>query len=389
MDENKFVYAPKYISQFECIGKDCIDSCCSGWKIELDKRSFQNYKESKNHKIRKISQKYLSKYEHGSVNSYGKTINDQKNNCPFLNKEKLCNIYSYLGKDKLSIGCSTYPRKIKQFKNVKFISAELSCPEITKLCLSDSKSSSITKLELKDCSNIYNSSNILSIPLKSNLEKKYEIFLTEISKSFESKDSTLVSCIEEIIPLSEKLYNQKINQGNNKNLKIDIVNCLKTQINFFSQICFNNNMENISRYTNICINIAKKSNFFSTPERDFQRKYIKIHKKKFKNFENKNSFLLKNVFINELLGNIEIIPSNLDSFNNLIREILFKIGLSRFLLICDLIDEGKETNVNDFIYIISAVFKNIQNSKKKIDHIVSFLKKLDNNILCKNIDLIK
>ena len=35
-NNNKIFITPDYMTKFKCIGKDCIDSCCAGWNIELD-----------------------------------------------------------------------------------------------------------------------------------------------------------------------------------------------------------------------------------------------------------------------------------------------------------------------------------------------------------------
>ena len=37
-------FIPEYMLDFRCIGKDCIDSCCVGWNIEIDKKTFKKYK---------------------------------------------------------------------------------------------------------------------------------------------------------------------------------------------------------------------------------------------------------------------------------------------------------------------------------------------------------
>ena len=43
-------FIPEYMLDFKCIGKDCIDSCCVGWNIEIDKKTFEKYKNSSNKK---------------------------------------------------------------------------------------------------------------------------------------------------------------------------------------------------------------------------------------------------------------------------------------------------------------------------------------------------
>ena len=38
-NSNEIFLTPDYMLNFKCIGKDCIDSCCTGWNIEIDKDS--------------------------------------------------------------------------------------------------------------------------------------------------------------------------------------------------------------------------------------------------------------------------------------------------------------------------------------------------------------
>ena len=43
MQSNKNFFVPEYIQDFRCIGKDCIDSCCVGWNINIDKETYKKY----------------------------------------------------------------------------------------------------------------------------------------------------------------------------------------------------------------------------------------------------------------------------------------------------------------------------------------------------------
>ena len=42
-NSNEIFFTPDYITNFKCIGKECIDSCCTGWNIEIDKDTYKNY----------------------------------------------------------------------------------------------------------------------------------------------------------------------------------------------------------------------------------------------------------------------------------------------------------------------------------------------------------
>ena len=41
------VLKPFYYDEFNCIAGQCIDSCCIGWKIDIDKKSYNKYKKIK------------------------------------------------------------------------------------------------------------------------------------------------------------------------------------------------------------------------------------------------------------------------------------------------------------------------------------------------------
>ena len=135
MNNNETFFSPNYMTNFKCIGKDCIDTCCNGWNIDIDKETYKNYINSSEKKINLISKQYLVKNDTKTRLSYA-TVKNKNRSCPFLADNKSCNAYNILGKDSLSIGCSTYPRVVKKLGNLSFIAGELSCPEISKLCLS-------------------------------------------------------------------------------------------------------------------------------------------------------------------------------------------------------------------------------------------------------------
>ena len=41
------VTLPHYFKEFKCIGGKCEDSCCIGWDIDIDERTYADYKEVK------------------------------------------------------------------------------------------------------------------------------------------------------------------------------------------------------------------------------------------------------------------------------------------------------------------------------------------------------
>ncbi|MDC3176469.1 hypothetical protein OBA28_01780 [Alphaproteobacteria bacterium] len=71
------------------------------------KNRFNKYENSTNREIKAISKKFVVKNKSTSNLNYRRFIN-QNGCCPLLSKENLCIAFNSLGKDRLSVGCSTF-----------------------------------------------------------------------------------------------------------------------------------------------------------------------------------------------------------------------------------------------------------------------------------------
>jgi len=381
MKANNNFFVPEYMQDFQCIGKDCIDSCCIGWNVEIDKKTYEKYENSQNKQVKLISKKFLVKKDENSDISYGK-LADNKKCCPFLSKEKLCKAYSLLGKDSLSIGCSTYPRVIKKFDKIGFIAGDMSCPEIARLCL-NKPNLKIRKVKKNKLLNIFNSKNVFTLEIPKKFPDKILKFIEEIFYNVNAPN-TVFEFLEQLIISYEKIYKNKNFKPFSKNEKEEIKeNSLYIETKFLAKICFSN-LTSESRYTKICRKSAEKSKYFNNAESEFVKKFVNIYKTKFDKFRKKNNFVFKNFFINEYIKNIEDVIHSKDSFNDFVREVILFLSLTNFLLVCQLFEDNKKVNINTYVEILSAVIKKIQSSQKK-KTIKNFLKKLDNNTLLKRL----
>ena len=134
---DKIVLSPSYMNKFKCIGEKCSDSCCVGWNIEIDKKSYQNYRKCTNKSFRvNLDLKIKRNRKSNSDSNYAKIIlNEDNGKCPFLNEENLCDIYINMGQQYMSTTCSAYPRSHNKVNNILEESLTLSCPEAAKLVL--------------------------------------------------------------------------------------------------------------------------------------------------------------------------------------------------------------------------------------------------------------
>jgi len=127
---------PEYIQEFSCIGSACEDSCCSGWRVNIDEATYKKYKKSEDIELKPLFEKNVTRQRSQSTPlNYAKLKMGNNNSCSFLTEEKLCHIQMNLGEEALSNTCATYPRVINRINGVVEKSATMSCPEAARLTL--------------------------------------------------------------------------------------------------------------------------------------------------------------------------------------------------------------------------------------------------------------
>ena len=140
---------PLYTQRFACIGSDCEDTCCSGWRVTIDKKTFTTYKQSTNPQlVDRLESKVKRVRSQSSDSNYARMELDPKTgDCPMI-EEHLCSIQKELGEDKLSNTCFTFPRVSKEFGGIHQQALTLSCPEAARLALLADDAMSFTQSEI-------------------------------------------------------------------------------------------------------------------------------------------------------------------------------------------------------------------------------------------------
>lgn len=147
---NNRVLMPTYMKSFACIGGECEDSCCAGWQVTLDKKSYKTYKNLKDSQLAKSLQKSMKRNKSDSATpaNYASFHLDEHGRCPMLNQENLCSIQLNVGEDLLSPTCKTYPRVLNRVDGTNEMSAKLSCPEIARLVLLNKEKMECEEVEI-------------------------------------------------------------------------------------------------------------------------------------------------------------------------------------------------------------------------------------------------
>ena len=133
MDEPR-VRQPRHYEAFRCIGADCEDTCCSGWRVTVDRHTYDLYQDCSNPELKPSFASLITINGNSANDDDYASITPNGTECPFLS-DGLCSIQQKLGEDYLSKLCATYPRVMNVVDGVLERSLEASCPEAARLAL--------------------------------------------------------------------------------------------------------------------------------------------------------------------------------------------------------------------------------------------------------------
>ncbi len=123
---------------FECVGSDCSDTCCSGWGVSIDKFTLANWQNDPEKVDYAKHLKILPTPTAEELDAAGVILNPN-GDCPFLDKQKLCDIQKKHGHETLSFTCRSFPRSKNDFYGIKEENLSLACPTAATLLLGSSK----------------------------------------------------------------------------------------------------------------------------------------------------------------------------------------------------------------------------------------------------------
>ncbi len=196
------VLQPYYYDDFKCIADKCKDSCCHGWVVTIEKKSFLKYRKVKGEFGKRLN-KNIRRLRKNSDIEYGQMILDDEMKCEFLNENNLCDMYIKMGAEYLCNTCTSYPRSICNYQNIAEKNLSLSCPRVSEILVNSKEQLDfIMKDELVEKLGV-NSENILESKTDRGL---YDLLW--IGRSF----SIDIAQFKEI-PIWKRLVFVKITEG--------------------------------------------------------------------------------------------------------------------------------------------------------------------------------
>jgi lysine-N-methylase len=147
--DNK-IYAPQYVTQFSCIGSACEDTCCAGWRVEIDQRTYRKYRNTKKPEVKELLDSNLKRNRNNpSEQNYAYIQMMEDGSCPLLTSEHLCRVHKYMGESALSHTCTVYPRRYNAVLGVIEETLTMSCPEAARLALLNKSPMNFVEIPIK------------------------------------------------------------------------------------------------------------------------------------------------------------------------------------------------------------------------------------------------
>lgn len=123
------VMEPLFVKNFNCAGDSCPDHCCHSWQITVNKKSYKQLKKNNNIIIRQLANASME-LTRTSDQNYARIKMDKQGNCPFLDKNTLCEVHKHSGHQALPHTCQEYPRAFNFFGEQVEASMIMSCPTV-------------------------------------------------------------------------------------------------------------------------------------------------------------------------------------------------------------------------------------------------------------------
>lgn len=132
------VFGARYMRDFQCIGPECPDTCCAGWKVEVDKHHFKKIKKhlSSSPEGKKQFNQSVKRNRSGqSDDTYAVIATDKNKSCVFLDDDQLCFLQRNYGEIALPNTCASYPRSMIARGQRLEVYGVMSCPVVAETVL--------------------------------------------------------------------------------------------------------------------------------------------------------------------------------------------------------------------------------------------------------------
>ena len=124
---------PSYYTEFRCIASRCRHNCCIGWEIDVDDETADRYRRVDGELGKRLKENIC----YNDTSAFFRLA--ERDRCPFLNGQNLCDIIGSLGEDALCEICREHPRYRNFYSQREEVGLGLSCEEAARIVLSQAE----------------------------------------------------------------------------------------------------------------------------------------------------------------------------------------------------------------------------------------------------------
>ena len=209
---------PNYYDRFRCIAGDCSDSCCIGWEIDINEEKLEFYRTVPGELGERLRR--CIDWEEGHFRLEG-----EKERCPFLNGENLCDLILGLGEDSLCDICREHPRFYDWFEDVTEVGLGLCCEEAARLLLEEKEPFCLVEEELGDAEDaaledavqerrlvtaLFTARETAFLLLQNRKHSLWERLLCLLSYAGELQEDLDFGDVEEILAAAERFAKEEV-----------------------------------------------------------------------------------------------------------------------------------------------------------------------------------
>ncbi|NFN86305.1 hypothetical protein FDF31_02525 [Clostridium sporogenes] len=382
------VLKPFYYDNFTCIGNKCKDSCCIGWRVFIDKKSYNKYKKVAG-EFGKVLNNSMSRNRKNKSHLHYAEMKLKNKRCQLLNNNNLCDIYINLGEEYLCNTCKTYPRIVRKYGDICEKTLNLSCPEVAKIFVESNKDFNFVMQdeilneiegqyieETKYNKSLYNllwEGRSLSIDVAQF--KDIEIWKRLVFiKVIEEKLQTLIleSNYKESESEIDKLKNNITSYNVIQSLdSIEKINSIKVA---FVSVLLQRKV-NLGEHNFMFVEVLKSFNKFFKDKNDSEIEEIfNKEEEEFNKYLKKYEYVLENYIVYDLYNNYMSALKTKD-LNKEILFLILKYSTIKMLLLSRWDEKNKELNNEDIIDILYSFSRVMEHDDEFIYDLYKDIKK--------------
>jgi lysine-N-methylase len=142
--------ALRYMDGFECLGGACEDTCCGGWRVDIDESHYKKLKRQME-RTPDEAERFRSGFaERPSAErtrySFAVLRTRPDGFCTFLDEGGLCGLQRSYGERSLPDVCAAYPRTVSRAGQRMELTGALSCPEVARRALLDERATDLVEV---------------------------------------------------------------------------------------------------------------------------------------------------------------------------------------------------------------------------------------------------